>query len=163
MRRLGMVCVPLLLAGCHIEQQGREFHVSPPPAFIHQTWGISQQETSPGGTRVCTVSAGEIDVTQRGARRGSTARVSMDRGLAPGESYKILFGDTIYETLTGRFSAADSAAIIERLKRAKMVYTELTVNFIGFAGGQWRHVQNEIPLAGFPARYRACERFMTKK
>lgn len=161
MRRFGFYLIAVLsLAGC--EMQHGIAHFKPPPILADQSWQVVGKNTLPSGGRICTVSPGEIEVTQWKHGRDIAAQVTYYRPLAPGERYKILFGDHVYETLTGKFKAADSQAIIRQLKSNPTVYTEQVTPSTRFGGWQYERMQNIIPQDDFVARYRECTRYVRR-
>ncbi|MDE3061207.1 MAG: hypothetical protein KGJ06_09365, partial [Pseudomonadota bacterium] len=68
-----------------------------------------------------------------------------------------------YETLTGKYNAADSKAIIGWLKRSAVAYTEFTTPRTRFGGASFERLQNILPQGDFAARYRECARFVRRK
>lgn len=161
MRRIGFIIAVLLLAGC--EMQNGIAHFNPPPILADQSWRVTGEGVLPSGSRMCTVGAGEMLVTQWMHGRSIASQVTLNRPLSPGEHYRIIFGNHIYETLTGKFRAADSNAIVAQLKTSPVAYTEVDVLRIYFAGSRLNRLQNIIPRDDFVARYRQCTRYVRRE
>lgn len=160
MRRISFMVAVLLLAGC--EMQNGIAHFKPPPILADQSWQVTGEGRLPSGSRICTVGAGGMLVAQWMHGDTVASQVTLDRRLAPGERYKIIFGDHVYETVTGKFRAADSAAIITQLKTSPVTYTELDVLRTRFAGSHVDRMQNIIPRDDFITAYRRCTRFVKR-
>lgn len=154
----------LLLSSCTIQQQnGGELRLDAPPLLVGQQWKITQQAKLKNGDRICTVSAGEMDVTQRNQGGKRTQEVALSGSFGVGYNYKIQVGSHYYETLDKRFDARESQAIIADLQTNAIAYSELREIPNAVSGGRWRVLSNKIPLAGFPAPYKACTQFLGQK
>jgi len=156
---------PWLLLGtaCSVQQQnGNDIRLEQPFLLSNQNWKITQQAALPEGDRVCTVSYGEMDVTQRSHNHVVIQQVGTSNSLNPGDSYKILAGEHNYESLESWFDPRQSKAIIKDLMASDTIYTEARVGTteLGHAGPVLRSVDNEIFMKGFASQYKQCSRFV---
>jgi len=152
-----------IAAGCTIQQQnGNDLRVKSPPLLAGNHWQITQQSVTQDGDRVCTVSAGEMDVTQHLRGKTITPQVALSYPLNPGDRYRIIMGDHVYETPEGQgwFSAAESQTIIQDFWTADVVYTEVQQRVIQ-PGSEYQRAGNKINLSGLGEQFKACERFVT--
>jgi hypothetical protein len=160
MRPIVLILSLLGLAACTMSQEnGNDLRFTSPPLLSGNSWVITQKEKT-GGDGVCTVSAGEMQVTQRKAGKGASQQVAISTSLSPGDSYRVIIGPQLYEAYDGRFDAADSGKIIHGLLTADMVYTELHKRVVSWRAPEWRNFNNSISLAGFAAPYKACTAFI---
>src|SRR3954471_9297737 len=104
MRLIALLLLPLSLAACTVTQEDGDLRTEPPPLLRQPVWRVTQQVTTPGGERICTVSAGGIDVTQRGNGRAVTEQVASSQRTNPGDWYRLIIGPYVYETPDGIFS-----------------------------------------------------------
>ncbi|MDE3059679.1 MAG: hypothetical protein KGJ06_01550 [Pseudomonadota bacterium] len=149
----------LPLAACTVEQRnGQEVQLAP-PLVAGNVWETTRQVTLPDG-RVCTVSAGEMNVTQR-SRNGTIMRqVATSYSLNPGDRYRVIIDGDVHETQEGWFNTSESEQIIHNLMTHDTVYTELQERVIDDSN-EWKRANNKIRLDGFATQYKACERFVS--
>jgi hypothetical protein len=146
-----------LLAACTFEQQNGDLRATPAGIFADQSWAVTQQSEIPGG-RLCTISAGEIDVVQQVQRGRGEVQVAVSRPLDPGSRYTIIVGSKRYETAGDYFSRTQSDAIVRDFASGKTAYSEWR-EFGDGNGRSWHWNTNKIPLGGFAPQYQACRKF----
>ncbi len=160
MRRNIMALAMLALAACTVQQEnGNDLRMNLPPIFGGQQWEVTQRDELPGG-RVCTLSAGEMDVTLRSQGHSIVQQVGTSTPLNPGDRYHVQVAARWCETPDGRFGFAESGAIVQDLMKADVAYTEVIKQIADDRGSDIKRLGNKIPLQGFGAQYRACQRFI---
>jgi len=146
------------VSACTITQQnGQDLRVEGPALISGQPWHVTQQYLAKDGDPVCTVSAGEMEVTQRSVNHTVVQQVATRNVLNPGQMYRLRLYGHIYETRTGWFSTADSEAIIQDMMNSNVVYTERQNQFL--AVGEPR-LSNSINTDDFAQQYALCKKFM---
>jgi hypothetical protein len=143
------------LAACSIQQEGRDLQVRPAPLFSEQHWQITAQDR-----QSCTISAGEIDIIQRRKEGGIIAQVNITRPFMPGDQYKILIRDHIYETSRNIYPVTVSKAIIDDIRVNDTIYTEWQTVTPG--DKTWRRGVNKIKTYDFEPRYQECARAIAR-
>lgn len=151
----------LFLAACSVEQQnGNDIRLEQPFVLSDQSWHVSEQARAPEA--FCTVSAGELSVTQRLRGHAIVTQVGTNNKLSPGDSYKVLAGGHNYESAQQWFSPQESRAIVSDLMANAVIYTETRRITLG-AGPYYRSIDNKIPMDGFAKQYRGCEAFLKSR
>jgi len=158
-----MISVSLLFLGtaCSVQQQnGSDIHLEQPFLLSNQRWEITQKLVTPAGDRICSVSSGEMNVTQHSHNHTIVHQVGTSNPLNPGDHYKILIGPHNYETPEDSFDASQSRAIANDMLASTVVYTETRVLTLESRGPVWRSIDNKIPIANFPSQYQICKTFV---
>jgi hypothetical protein len=157
-----MIPCCLLVSACTIEQQNGDLRATPAPLFGGQDWQTTQQYQSNAGSRVCTVSSGEIDVTLRREGSRQIAQVAPNFKMDPGTQYKIRARAHGYETRDMWFDGATSRKIIADMRQVDTIYTEkYEAKGPSFTRGFLR-TDNKISMAGFANQLDGCERFLKR-
>ena len=155
--------LPVVLTGCSITQQNGDLRAEPPPVLREQPWSITQQVASPGGDRVCTVSAGEVQITQRYSNHQVMQQVATSADIDPGDYYRITIGPQTFETQNSVFAPSDSPKIIAAMLQGqqKMIYTERQVpSFARKHRAEIDHFNNSLSLDGFAILYQQCTQYV---
>jgi hypothetical protein len=154
----------LLLSACAQQGNGNDIRLQSPGLFSPQPWGVKEQSKAADGTRICTVSAGEVEVTQKSQGKTMANQVATTFPLVPGESYEILVNGHMYETYDNWFRPNDSQAIISDFMQDSVLYTEWhTLTMHRFHPSILSSMNNKIGLEGFAEQYKACTQFVKKK
>jgi hypothetical protein len=152
----------MLLAACTFEQQNGDLRAKPAGMFADQSWDVTERSVTQDNDRICTVSAGELDVTQHLREARVTVQVAVSRPLDPGSRYSIIIGNQRYETPDDYFSPLQSQAIIRDFKRGETAYTEWR-EFGAANGRSWHWNTNKVPLEGFAPKFDSCTRFLNPR
>jgi hypothetical protein len=154
-----IVLILMSFTACTVEKQEGDLRVTPAPLFAHQEWRTVQQYTAPDGDRICTVNAGEINVTQRMQAGRLQAQVETTNLMQPGKYYSIMVNNHLYQTSQNYFDSKRSHRIVNDMKVADTAYTELRA--VAHDNGEpWRWGSNNIPLAGFKEKYDTCTQYV---
>jgi hypothetical protein len=149
-----------LSTACAVQQQnGNDIRLEQPFVLSEQHWQITQQVTTANDDHICTVSSGELGVTQRSHDNAIVQQVGTSDTLTPGESYKVIVGEHSYESAQGWFDSVQSQAIIKDMMATAVTYTEAH-KLNGGDGPLFRNIDNKIPMADFAHQYQACEHFV---
>ena len=157
-----LMCPWLFLnMACAVQQQNGngDIRLEPPHVLSDQQWKITQQLTTTNGDHVCTVSFGEMDITQRSHDHAVVQQVGTSNMLNPGDSYKVLVGEHNYESQQAWFDPMQSQAVIKDLMASHIAYTETRKITVG-AGSTLRSIDNTIPMDDFAHQYQVCESFV---
>lgn len=165
MRNKYLILLIFFTSACTWQQQnGNELHVQGAPLLAGNHWQTTEQFVARNGERVCTVSAGEMNVTQRAHGKTVMPQVGVSTPINPGDYYRVIYMDDVHETSNGgnTFGPVDSKAIIADLMNGGIVYTEIQqreIHILG--GGEFERLGNKINLEGFAAKYQECKKFVT--
>jgi hypothetical protein len=157
-------CVLFLASACTIQQQnGNELHFQGSPLLVGNQWETKQKFAMNSGDRICTVSAGEMNVGQRA--RGSTINyeISTSTPISPGDHYRVIYNNDVHETSNGSavFNATESKAIVADLMKGGIIYTEIQQMQVYPAGREFERIGNKISLDDFAGKFQECKRFVT--
>jgi hypothetical protein len=158
------IAISISISACTIQQtEGKTETVFSPLVMASQPWHISQQFQDGNGDRVCTVSAGEVDVTQRKNAQGVALQVATSKHLIPGHRYKILLAGNYYETIEDWFRPEDSTRIIDDMLRSDKLYTEHRERGTRGQSRAIKTTNNVISLKGFNLLYKNCTDYISAK
>ncbi len=159
-----VIAMTVSLGACTIQQrEGKTESVFSPLVAASQPWHVSQQFLDGNGDRICTVSAGEVDVTQRKSADGITLQVATSRHLIPGYRYKILLNGHYYETVEDWFQPGESAKIIDDMLISDTLYTEFRERGTRGQSRAIKTTNNVISLKGFNLLYKNCTDYIKSK
>jgi len=167
MHRNYLILFALSVSACTIQQEnGNDLRLQAPPLLAGKHWQTTQQFVTQNGERVCTTSAGEMDVTQRAQGKTVTLQVATSSSLNPGDRYRIIYDNDVHETLNGEstFNPRDSQAIVADLMKGRFVYTEIQERVTELWGGrEFERLGNKINLSDFKEQFKACKKFVTSR
>jgi hypothetical protein len=150
----------LTLAACTMQaENGGDVRVTP-SAIFGQAWTVTQQLHLNDGNKICTVSFGEVDVTQRSFGKNILVQVGKSGTMDPGYTYKILTGGNFYQTADVLFGETDSKAIIHDFMQGGTAYTELAANYVEAHRVTWHPISNKINLGNFASMYQGCTAYV---
>jgi hypothetical protein len=159
-----VVAIAISASACTIQQNdGKTEAVFSPLVAASQPWHVSQQFLDGNGDRICTISAGEVDVTQRKNAGGIALQVATSRHLIPGYRYKILLAGHSYETVEDWFLPDESRKIIDAMLQSDKLYTEFRERGTRGQGSAIKVTSNVISLKGFNLLYKNCTDYINSK
>lgn len=139
------------------EQHKGDLRAFPSPPGVYRHWVISAQAAARDGTRICTVSIDEIDITQRAYGDSLAVQVETSYPPEPGAFYTLIVNGHRYGIPNGYFNTAQSQRIIDDFSDADVLHIEWKGASFR-ADSLQRLLIDTLPLKGFKHEYNACTR-----